>query len=118
MDEERVCLECGRKLMGRADQKFCSDMCRNTYNNRQKAFTNNTIRNITNALKKNRRILEELCPEEKNKVMLKTLKEKGFDFNYQTHQRKTQKGSVYHFVFDMGYLELENDYILIVRNTN
>lgn len=115
MDEKRICLECGTRLMGRADKKFCSDMCRNTYNNRLMAFSNNTIRNINNSLKKNRRILDELCPEDKIKVLRKTLVSKGFDFNHITHQRKTQKGNVYLFVYDLGYLELENNFILIVR---
>lgn len=115
---ERVCLECGTKLMGRIDKKFCSDMCRNTYNNRLGAFSNNTIRNINNALKKNRRVLNELCPEDKNKLPMKALNSKGFNFNYFTHTRTTQKGTVYYFVYDMGYLPLENDFILIVRDQN
>lgn len=116
MSEERKCLECDRKLMGRADQKFCSDMCRNTYNNRLKAYTNNTIRNVNNLLKKNRRVLDKLCPGDKTKVLRKTLEENGFNFNYFTNIRRTQKGNVYHFIYDLGYLELENNFILIVRN--
>lgn len=116
MTEERICLECGVRLMGRADKKFCSDMCRNIYNNRLTAFSNNTIRTINNILKKNRRILNILCPEDKSKVVRKTLAIKGFDFNHFTHLRKTLKGSVYHFIYDMGYLELENEFILIVRD--
>ena len=116
MDEIRVCMDCGKRLIGRADKKFCSDMCRNTYNNRLAAYSNNSIRNINNALKKNRRILDELCSEDKIKVMRKTLATKGFDFNFFTHQRKTQKGNIYLFVYDLGYLELENDFILIVRD--
>ena len=118
MIEARTCLECDGRLMGRIDKKFCSDMCRNNYNNRLMAFTNNTIRNINNALKKNRRILEKLCPEDKTKVFRKTLVAKGFNFNHFTHIRKTQKGNVYYFVYDLGYLELEHDYILIVREQN
>lgn len=99
--------------MGRADKKFCSDMCRNTRNNRLTAFKNNTIRNIHNALKKNRRILDDLCPAAKARVPRKTLA--GFDFSYFTHLRKTQKGNTCYFIYDMGYLELGNDFILIFR---
>ena len=32
--QERKCLECGTVLKGRSDKKFCSDYCRNTYNNK------------------------------------------------------------------------------------
>ncbi len=116
MEEARVCLECGNTVRGRRDKKFCSDMCRNTYNNQLLSFSNNIIRNINNSLKKNRRLLDELCPEDKSKVLKKTLVTKGFNFNHFTHQRRTQKGTVYYFVYDLGYLELESDFILIVRD--
>jgi predicted nucleic acid-binding Zn ribbon protein len=110
------CPECGNIILGRLDKKFCSDMCRNTYNNRLKADSNNTVRNINNVLKKNRRILEEICPEDKYKTTRATLLKKGFAFNQITHFRKTQNGSTYYFVYDYGYLELDNDYILIVKD--
>ena len=31
---EKQCLECGDKIVGRIDKKFCSDGCRNAYNNK------------------------------------------------------------------------------------
>jgi len=113
MKDTRTCPECGSRLLGRADKKFCSDACRNTHNNRRTAFKNNAIRNINNALKKNRRILDSLCPARKSRVLRKTLG--GFDFGYFTHLRKTRAGNVCYFVYDMGYRELENDFILIMR---
>lgn len=112
MNNTRTCPECGNRLQGRAD-KFCSDMCRNTHNNRLASFKNNTIRNINNALKKNRRILDSLCPARKSRVLRKTLR--GFEFDYFTHLRKTRTGNLCYFVYDMGYCELRNDRILIVR---
>ncbi len=30
----RTCLECHEKIVGREDKKFCSDGCRNAYNNK------------------------------------------------------------------------------------
>ncbi len=110
------CPECSNIILGRQDKKFCSDMCRNTYNNRLNSDSNNAIRNINNALKKNRRILEEICPEDKYKTTRNTLLKKGFIFNTITHIRKTQNGSTYLFVYDYGYLELESDFILIVKD--
>jgi hypothetical protein len=71
---------------------------------------------MNNQLRKNRRILEELCPDEKSKTTKNTLTSKGFDFGLMTSMRTTQKGNVYYFVYDYGYLELENDVYLIVKD--
>ncbi|MCD8540690.1 MAG: hypothetical protein LRY55_13670 [Leadbetterella sp.] len=113
MNNNRTCPECGSRLIGRADKKFCSDMCRSTHNNRLAAFKNNTIRNINNTLKRNRRILDERCPAAEARVLRKTLA--GFDFSYFTHLRKTRKGNTCYCVYDLGYQEIGNGIILIVR---
>ncbi|GAB2800704.1 hypothetical protein GCM10027275_53500 [Rhabdobacter roseus] len=113
----KYCLECGSTIMGRADKKFCSDMCRNAYNNKINSYSYNVVRNTNNQLRRNRRILEELCPDDKAKTTKNTLLAKGFDFTLLTSVRPTQKGNVYYFVYDYGYLELDNDFYLIVKDT-
>ncbi|WP_090156198.1 hypothetical protein [Dyadobacter soli] len=110
------CQECGEPIMGRMDKKFCSDLCRNSFNNRLNSNSHNVVRNINNQLRKNRRILETLCPDDKSKTTKNVLLASGFDFNHITHIRPTLKGSIYHFVYDYGYLELDNDFYLIVRD--
>ncbi|SOE20830.1 Uncharacterized protein containing a Zn-ribbon [Spirosomataceae bacterium TFI 002] len=110
------CLECGTPIQGRADKKFCSDLCRNTYNNKLNTDSISLVRNTNNALRKNRRILERICGEEKAKTTWSTLNSKGFDFNLITSIRTTKKGSTYHFVYDYGYLELDNNFYLIVKD--
>jgi predicted nucleic acid-binding Zn ribbon protein len=118
MSTERKCAECGEKLLGRADQKFCSDQCRNAYNNRQNSDANNFVRNINNALRRNRRILEALSPGEKTKVDRDKLVAKGFSFTYFTHEYVTKNGAISKFCYEMGYLLLDNDEVLIVRREN
>jgi len=108
-------MECKAPLYGRADQKFCSDQCRNHYNNRNNSDVNNHVRNVNNALRKNRRILDELCPKETAKVNRDALVRKGYNFNYFTNLYRTKKETTYHFCYEMGYLQLENDDVLIVR---
>ena len=76
-NEHRKCAECGDKLVGRADQKFCSDNCRNAFNNRQNSDANNLVRNINNTLRRNRRILHDLNPSEKAKTNRDKLLQKG-----------------------------------------
>lgn len=116
MAGERICLECQQKLKGRKDQKFCSDYCRNAYNNRQNEDSNKYVRRINGILRKNRRILERLIPSGKSTVDGITLAEEGFNFHYYTNIYKTQKGAEYHFCYDYGYRKLDNDqYILVVK---
>jgi len=112
----QICLHCGNKISGRTDKKFCNDYCRNAYNNQLKSATNPLVRNINNALIKNRRILEAMLAEEK---MVKQPKEKflnrGFNFKYFTHNYTNQKGNVYFFCYEYGYLPLDHDWLLIVK---
>jgi hypothetical protein len=110
----RKCIECNEPFNGRVDKKFCSDPCRNAFNNRLNSDSNNLVRNVNNALRKNRRILEELNPSGKTSVHKSTMLEKGFDFQYFTNIYTTQKGARYFFCYEQGYLNLENDYVFLV----
>ena len=75
------------------------------------------MRNVNNALSKNRRILEELLPEgeETAKTTQDKLLQKGFLFKYVTHLYTTKAGKVYYYCYDYGYLPLDNEWYLIVR---
>ena len=115
---DRTCLACGVALKGRADKKFCDDGCRNTYNNQQNSDSTNYVRNITNILRKNRRILQELNPEGKTKVSRQKLVDKGFNFLYHTNTTTTKAGATYVFCYEYGYLLLEGDYFLLVVRDN
>lgn len=115
MEEERKCPECGRLVLGRHDKKFCSDLCRNAFNNRANRVSNNLIRNVNNTLKKNRRILEQLTPNGKSKTNRQKLNQLGFDFNVHTSTYTTKAGATYYFCYDYGYLELENDWFALVK---
>lgn len=112
---EKSCLECGEKLVGREDKKFCSDGCRNAYNNKINKDSTNYMRNINNKLRKNYRILTELNVEGKTKATRAKLLSKGFDFEFITSILNTKTGNVYYFVYDQGYMTLENDYYILVK---
>ena len=74
------------------------------------------VRQINQALKRNRRILEELLGKED---MIKQPKanfiNRGFHFLYHTHQYTNKKGSIYYFCYEYGFLPLEGDWYLIVK---
>lgn len=113
---EKTCLECDSKILGRVDKKFCSDYCRNAYNNKLNKDSKNLIRNINNRLRKNYRVLDSFTLKEgKTKTTKNKLIDKGFSFDYFTSLYTTQKGTVYYFVYDLGYLPLDNDYYMIVK---
>lgn len=112
----RSCLECGTEIKGRADKKFCSDYCRNAYNNKLNTDSKNLMRNINNRLRKNYRILDSFeLKDGKTRTSKTRLLDKGFDFEYITNLYTTKKGTTYYFVYDLGYLPLDNDYYMIVK---
>ncbi len=114
--EQKVCLECGSKIIGRADKKFCSDQCRVSYNNRLNSNETNFMRNVNNVLRKNRRILIDLNTTGKSRVSREKLHEKGFDFGLFTSTYITKEGSVYHYCYEQGYLQVDkNWYLLVVK---
>ncbi len=116
MTTEKFCLDCGEPIQGRSDKKFCDDQCRNNYNNRQNSDAVAEVRNINNALRKNRRILESLMPKEgKGNVSKSKLLLQGFNFTYHTHTYTSKKGLTYFICYDYGYLPLDNDYYMIVK---
>jgi len=112
---DRKCLECYEQLRGRADQKFCNDQCRSAYNNRQLTDSNKVIRSVNRILKKNYSILTALNPEGKTTVLLNDLQKKGYRFDYFTCTYLARNSRIYYFCYDMGYCELENNKVVIVR---
>ncbi|MDA3953483.1 MAG: hypothetical protein PF485_07540 [Bacteroidales bacterium] len=120
MSENKLkkCPDCGDEIIGRADKKFCSDQCRNTYNNKLNSDASNTVRNINNILRKNRRILQDYNKQSgKTMVTKNKLLTSGFNFSYFTHIYTTKKGIIYHFCYEQGYLFLEDRALyLLVEN--
>lgn len=113
--EKAKCLSCGEPITGRIDKKYCSDYCRSTYNNRLNSDSTKIVRNINNRLKKNYRILKSINTDQKTTTSRDTLLAKGFNFTYFTSLYTTKTGRVYYFVYDQGYLPLEDDYYALVK---
>lgn len=112
--EEKVCFECGDKMKGRADKKFCSDQCRVSFNNRLNRDETKYVNNVSNLLRKNRRILMDLNTTGKTRVSRDMLTKNGFNFNYFTSQYKTKENATYFYCFEQGYLPMENNWFLLV----
>jgi len=112
---QKLCPECGTKIIGRTDKKFCTDYCRNAYNNKVNKDTKNLIRNVNNRLRKNYKILSELNKSGKTKVTKSTLFNHNFDFNFFTSIYTTKTGNTYYYIYDQGYLPLEKEYYLLIK---
>lgn len=113
---QRECLECGDTFEGRIDKKFCSDQCRNTYNNRLNSNSNNYVRKVNYILRKNLRILTKFNPNGKSKVTKAQLAREGFNFDYFTNIYQTKQGKTYYFCYEQGYLPLDDDwYALVIK---
>lgn len=112
------CAECGEKIIGRSDKKFCNDGCRNAFNNKQNKDTSNLMRNINNALRRNYRILCDLNLEGKTKVNTAKLRTLGFDFQFFTQIIVYKNGSEYKYIYDQGYKILDSEYTLLVKNSS
>jgi len=111
---ERKCLDCGDILSGRSDQKFCSDYCRNSYNNKLNRDETNYMKNVHNILRRNRRILTEFNSDRRLKVHKDDLIVKGYNFNFHTNTFTTKAGKTYYFCYEHGYLSLNDDYFELV----
>ena len=114
---EKKCLDCGETIRGRTDKKFCSDQCRNNYNNRLNRDSNNFVRNVHGLLRKNRRILADLYAEGKVKVHKDALFALGYNFSFFTHIIETSQGHKFHYCFEYGYHELGEDFLELSQNS-
>jgi len=118
MKESRKCAECGTEIYGRVDKKFCSDQCRNTFNNRIHASSNAYIRKVNYILRKNRRIMEELLNKSDKdalRVHKNKLTDKGFSFDYYTNIYKTKNNKYYYFSYEYGFMKLDDDHYMVVK---
>ena len=113
------CEECSEKLNGRIDKRFCNDLCRTSFNNRRRqkeaAIDPQFIQEIPKIILKNYRILHKLSAGEKITVKKSMLEKQGFNFKFMTSYYTTLDGDTYHFCFDLGYLPIKSDRILIVN---
>lgn len=115
---KRQCLLCNEDFVGRSDKKFCSDQCRNAYNNQHKKDHEQFIMHVNKVLRKNRMILHQLNPVGKSTIRKEYLLQMGFDFQYFTHTFTTSYNNTYKFCYEYGYLDIEGDKILIVNWQN
>jgi hypothetical protein len=113
--EKKLCLNCSLPVAGRTDKKFCDDACRSTYHAKFSSTEADYVKQINLRLKRNRKILLALNPDGKAKVNRKEMLAQGFDFQCFTGIYRTEKNTCYYFCYEMGYLLLEHEHVLLVK---
>ncbi|SHJ88759.1 hypothetical protein SAMN04487911_1516 [Arenibacter nanhaiticus] len=117
MGNPKTCPVCEGPVIGRSDKKFCSIKCRsiNQYENRQinEAF----YLKVDRQLKINRKLLKKYNRSGYTTIRKSELIEEGFNPKFFTHYWKNQKGDVYLFVYEYGFLKItkmgKEKYLLI-----
>lgn len=111
------CLVCNKKIAGRSDKKFCSNACKNKYHNSVNRLPLELLKGVNEVLKNNYKVLFSVYKGRTVKVSKKAIEGQGFDFKFFTHDFMNNKGERYLYCYDLGYLLLENDMVLVVKST-
>jgi hypothetical protein len=114
----RKCIACGEKIEGRIDKIYCSEYCKSAFHYRKnKNKTKNLFQKIDEQLKINRRLLAHYNKAGKAVIRKEELLKAGFVPKYFTHYWKNQKGDVYLFCYEYGFLEVKENsrkkYVLV-----
>ena len=115
---QKNCIECGDKLRGRIDKKFCSDACRTSYHNKRGGEVRGSIRQIDSKLKQNWRILKS-CYESQNasnlQIELRKMIQHGFLTDFHTHREVMPNGQEFQFCYDFGYAKKDDYTIYVIK---
>ena len=106
MAQKSICIACGNELSGRSDKKYCDEHCKSAYQYKNAANGSEALyRKIDKQLRLNRKLLKGYNRAGKATVRASELLSEGFDPKYFTHYWKNQKGDVYLFVYEFGFLK-------------
>lgn len=117
MSNDKVCLVCGAVVKGRSDKVFCSIKCKSIaqYENRQE--NEKFFLQVDKQLKTNRKVLKKYNKSGYTTIRESELSKEGFNPKFFTHYWKNQKGDVYLFVYEYGFLKTKdkgkNKYLLV-----
>lgn len=101
------CPVCKTEVKGRADKIYCSQTCKSSHQYESRTMKESFFLQVDRQLKTNRKILKRYNQTGYTTLRKKVLLELGFNPRYFTHYWKNQKGQVYLFCYDFGFLEIE-----------
>ena len=102
----KLCLECKKELKGRKGKKYCNEYCKSAYHYKMTKDNESTFyETVLSQLRLNRKLLKQYNKAGKAIIRKDELLEEGFNPNRFTHYWKNNKGDVYLFCFEYGFLE-------------
>ena len=114
--EIKVCQECGAAVQGRADKKFCSDMCRTAVNNKLRSeHLHNSVsgvKAVNYILRNNHKILSDLS-KKGVEFTLMYLCDLGFSFRYLSSV-EDKDDRVVNFCYDFNYIVKQDTIRLLI----
>jgi predicted nucleic acid-binding Zn ribbon protein len=96
------CLSCQKELTGRIDKRFCNSQCRSNFHNNNKRKNERIIAAVNRQIRKNRTILQRLCPDGKATVRKSRLLDMGFSFQYFSSVY-VESALTYYFSYEYGF---------------
>ena len=110
------CKICNNELTGWRGQIICSVKCKNYYHRHLCYASVQAAIPTKEYMKRNHRILQEQLGKNKTqiKVYRNVLADKKVRFKYHTHTHVNKKGKIYDYVYNLGWMELSDDEILII----
>ena len=114
---KKTCPACGAGVKGRTDKVYCSKKCKSSAEYERRTASEQQYFVIDKQLKINRKLLKKYNKAGKATVRCEVLIDEGFNPKYFTHYWKNQKGDVYLFCYEYGFLKrIESDkqkYVLV-----
>lgn len=105
----KKCPVCNSEVKGRKDKTYCSESCKSSHQYERRTKEESFFLQVDRQLKINRKILKRYNQTGYTTLRKEVLLEHGFNPRYFTHYWKNQKGQVYLFCFDFGFLEVEQN---------
>ncbi len=109
MEKIKKCPVCDTIIRGRTDKIFCSLECKRAADYEKRKTEEVLYLEIDRQLKTNRKILKKYNRVGKTTLRKEDIIKEGFNPKYFTHYWKNNKGDVYLFVYDYGFLALKDN---------
>lgn len=101
---DRECPICTSVVKGRTDKIYCSAKCKSIDQYEKRQETEAFYLTVEKQLRTNRKILKKYNKSGFTTIRKAELIAEGFNPNFFTHYWKNQKGDVYLFVYEYGFL--------------
>ena len=103
----KKCPVCQQEIMGRKDKIYCSLSCKSAHQYELRQEQEAYFYKVDRQLKKNRTILKRYNKIGKTTLKKEVLMAEGFNPSYFTNYWKNNKGQVYLFCYEYGFLSLK-----------